>query len=100
MKAEDVTPGMLVWFSVDEGERVGLVVDKTTRGMIKADIVWQKSGFNYTMKRFPVDLIKGPVKYETPEATKHAVKRYVAHIFEKNANPTETVKKMVKKFRK
>lgn len=40
MKAEDVNIGMLVWFSVDDGERVGLVVDKTTRGNIKADIVW------------------------------------------------------------
>lgn len=99
IKFEELSEGMLVWFVPDEfGARVGLIVKLTTRGTQKVDIVWQKSGENYTVKRTTPSTIQSIVSFPSPDKHEMAVARYRERVMKDGANPTGAVIEAMKRF--
>lgn len=99
IKFEELSEGMLVWFVPDEfGARVGLIVKLTTRGSQKVDIVWQKSGENYTVKRTTPNNIQSIVNFPSPDKHEQAVIRYRERVMRDGANPTGAVLEALKRF--
>ena len=95
----DYDVGTLVWFATEDAtQRVGLIVEKSKRGKPKVDILWQKSGLSYTVRRYPVGVVVSNVLYTDDEAAKNAVKRFCGHVLEKNSSPTVKAKQYAKKF--
>jgi hypothetical protein len=96
---EELSEGMLVWFLPDEfGPRVGLIVKLTKRGSEKADIIWQKSGESYTVKRTQLDRIQSKVPYASVEKAEEAVKKYCQRVLKDGATPTEAATAAAMKF--
>lgn len=86
---EQLSTGMLVWFFPEDSiARVGLIVKITSRGVPKIDILWQKSGENYTVKRVKIDDIVEKVYYETIEKHDLAVKNFCDRVLKEGSNPT------------
>lgn len=99
LKAEELSTGMLVWFlPEDSGLRVGLIVKITSRGLPKVDILWQKSGENYTVKRMKIENVKEKVYYDSIEKHDLAVKRFCERVLKEGANPTGAATDAANKF--
>ena len=89
INVEDLHSGLLVWFVPDEARpRIGLITKIVSRGSNKVDVIWQKSGENYTVKRITIDKIHSKVEFQSVEKEKLAVKNYCERVMKDNANPT------------
>jgi len=96
---DELSNGMLVWFiPEDSGPRTGLIVKIITKGTQKVDILWQKSGDNYTVRRTSIDRVQGKVQYENIEKHDLAVKNFCQRVLKDGANPTGAAIEAANKF--
>ncbi len=100
MRRDEIEEGKFVWFATDDGgSRTGLVGNVTTKGSIKADILWEKSGDSYTVKRTPIDKIQMHITYPTEKDERAAIKRFCKRVLAENANSTGAAEKMAKEYK-
>lgn len=99
MRRDEIEEGKFVWFATDDGgSRTGFIVNVTTKGSIKADILWEKSGDSYTVKRTPIDKIQTYITYPTEKEEYAAVRNFCKRVLGKNANSTGSAEKIAKEL--